>query len=133
MASTKFDTQAAVSVLRNSGLDEGPAIAIVNTVRDAQSASLDEAATRVDLEASVAVVRTDLEASVAVVRTDLEASVAVVRADLEASVAVVRADLEASVAGLRADFFRALWIQGAGLVATQIAIAGFIVTLVKVL
>ena len=122
MASTNFDTQAAVSALRDSGLDEGPAIVIVNTVGDAQSASLDEVATRVDLEASVAVVR-----------TDLEASVAVVRADLEASVAVVRADLEASVAGLKADFFRALWIQGAGLAAIQVAIAGFIVTLVKLL
>ena len=111
MASTNFDTQAAVPALRNSGLDEGPAIAIVNTVRDAQSASLDEVATKVDLEASVTVVR----------------------ADLEASVTVVRADLEASVAGLRADFYRALWIQGAGLVAIQIAIAGFIVSFVKLL
>ena len=100
MASTSFDTQAAVSALRDSGLDEGPAIAIVNTVRDAQFSSLDEVATRVDLEASVA---------------------------------VVRSDLEASVAGLKSDFYRALWIQGAGLVAIQIAIAGFIVTLVKLL
>ena len=39
MASTTFDTQAAVSALRDSGLDEGPAIAIVNTIRDAQSSS----------------------------------------------------------------------------------------------
>ena len=95
-----FPGEAAVSALRDSGLDEGPAIAIVNTVRDAQSSSLDEVATRVDLEASVA---------------------------------VVRSDLEASVAGLKSDFYRALWIQGAGLVAIQIAIAGFIVTLVKLL
>ena len=89
MASTSFDTQAAVSALRDSGLDEGPAIAIVNTVRDAQSASLAEVATR--------------------------------------------ADLEASVARLRADLYRALWIQGAGLVAIQIAIAGFIITSVRLL
>ena len=71
--------------MRNSGLDEGPAIAIVNTIRDAQSASLAEVATKHDL------------------------------------------------AVLKAELFRALWIQGAGLVAIQIAIAGFIITSVRLL
>ena len=79
MASTTFDTQAAVLALRDSGLDEGPAIAIVNTLRDALGTSLDEVSTKADL------------------------------------------------AVLRADLYRALWIQGAGLVAIQIALAGFIV------
>ena len=83
MASATFDTQVAVMALRDSGLDEGPVIAIVNTIRDALGASLDEVSTK--------------------------------------------ADLEATVAELRADLYRALWIQGAGLVAIQIAIAGFIV------
>ena len=41
--------------------------------------------------------------------------------------------LESDLVALKADLFRALWIQGAGLVAVQIAIAGFIVTLVKLL
>ena len=39
--------------------------------------------------------------------------------------AVLKSDLVA----LKADIYRALWIQGAGLVAIQIAIAGFIVKL----
>lgn len=85
MASTSFDTQAAVAVLRDSGLDEGPAIAIVNTIRDAQSSSLAEVATKADL------------------------------------------------AILKVELFRALWIQGAGLVAIQIAIAGFIITAVRLI
>ena len=85
MASTNFDTQAAVAVLRDSGLDEGPAIAIVNTIRDAQTSSLADVATKADL------------------------------------------------ATLKAELFRALWIQGAGLVAIQIAIAGFIITSVRLL
>ena len=34
---------------------------------------------------------------------------------------------------LKAELFRALWIQGAGLVAIQIAIAGFIITSVRFL
>ena len=41
--------------------------------------------------------------------------------------------LESDLVALKADLFRALWIQGAGLVTVQIAIAGFIVTLVKLL
>ena len=85
MASTTSDTRAAVTALRDSGLEEAPAIAIVNTLRDAQSSGLAEVATKTDL------------------------------------------------AVLKAELFRALWIQGAGLVAIQIAIAGFIVTLVKLL
>ena len=92
MASATFDTQAAATALRDSGLDEVPAIAIVNTLRDAQTAILDEVATKADL-------------------------------------AILRADLFS----LRADLYRALWIQGAGLVTTQIAIAGFVVALVKLL
>ena len=89
MASTTFDTQAAVTALRDSGLEEAPAIAIVNTLRDALTVSLAEVATK--------------------------------------------SDLENAIAGLRADLFRALWIQGAGLVAIQIAIAGFIITSVRLL
>ncbi len=85
MASTTFDTQAAVTVLRDSGVEEAPAIAIVNTIRDAQTSSLADVATKADL------------------------------------------------AILKAELFRALWIQGAGLVAIHIAIAGFIITAVRFL
>lgn len=85
MASTTFDTQAAVTVLRHSGVEEAPAIAIVNTIRDAQTSSLADVATKADL------------------------------------------------AILKAELFRALWIQGAGLVAIHIAIAGFIITAVRLL
>ena len=84
-----FPGEAAVTVLRDSGLDEAPAIAIVNTMRDALTVSMAQVATK--------------------------------------------SDLENAIAGLRADLFRALWIQGAGLVAIQIAIAGFIITAVRFL
>lgn len=84
-----FPGEAAVAVLRDSGVEEAPAIAIVNTMRDALTVSLAEVATK--------------------------------------------SDLENAVAGLRADLFKALWIQGAGLVAIQIAVAGFIITAVRLL
>ena len=34
------------------------------------------------------------------------------------------ADLKAEIANLRAEIFRALWIQGAGIVSIQFAVAG---------
>ena len=50
MPLTTFDTHAAVTALRDAGIDEAHAAAIVNTVRDA---SIDHAdlATKADLEA----------------------------------------------------------------------------------
>ena len=35
------------------------------------------------------------------------------------------------LAGLRADLYRALWIQAAALIGTQLAIAGFVVHLLS--
>ena len=44
-----------------------------------------------------------------------------------------RADLatKADLAELRADLYRALWIQAAALIGTQLAIAGFVVHLLS--
>ena len=44
-----FDTHAAVKALRDAGLDEAPAVAIVNTVRDAASADHSDLATKADI------------------------------------------------------------------------------------
>ena len=46
-----FDTHAAVIALRNAGVDERQAEAIVNTVRDAAGADRGELATKADLAA----------------------------------------------------------------------------------
>ena len=42
-----------------------------------------------------------------------------------------KADLAELRAATRADLYRALWIQGAALIGTQLAIAGFIVHLLS--
>lgn len=42
-----------------------------------------------------------------------------------------KADLAAAIANLKAEMFRALWIQGAGLVGVQLAIAGLLYTLLR--
>ena len=65
-----FDTHAAVTALRDAGLDEAPAVAIVNTVRDAAGADRADLATKADL----AEVRADL--------AEVKAGLAGVRAEL---------------------------------------------------
>ena len=45
----------------------------------------------------------------------------VTKADLDTGLAVLESRLDAKLAALRADLFRALWIQGAGLVAIILA------------
>lgn len=94
MNANTFDTHAAVTALRDAGLDEAPAVAIVNTVRDAAGADRGELATRADL---------------ADVRTDL--------ADVRADVRAVRAELGTIrwVIGLLAAFMFAIGLRVFGL------------------
>ena len=49
----------------------------------------------------------------------------------KADLAGVRDELRADLAGLEARMYRALWIQAAALIGTQLAIAGFIVHLLS--
>ena len=47
----------------------------------------------------------------------------------KADIAALEASTKADIANLKAEMFRALWIQGAGLVGVQLAIAGLLYTL----
>ena len=49
----------------------------------------------------------------------------------KADLAGVRDELRADLAGLEARMYRALWIQAAALIGTQLAIAGFVVHLLS--
>ena len=44
-----------------------------------------------------------------------------------------KADLKAEIANLKSEVFRALWIQGAGLVGIQLAIAGWLFAAIRFL
>ena len=59
MTATIFDTRAAVTSLRDAGIDEAHAAAIVNTVRDA---SVDHAdfATKADLAREIGALRSEM-------------------------------------------------------------------------
>ena len=67
MNAATFDTHAAVVALRAAGLDEAPAVAIVNTVRDVASADHADLATKADIVA----VRSDLATAIADLKADM--------------------------------------------------------------
>ena len=60
MNAPPFDTCAAVIALRGTGLDEAQAEAIVNTVRDANTASREDLATKAD----IAILKAELASAV---------------------------------------------------------------------
>ncbi len=70
MNANTFDTHAAVTALREAGLDEAPAVAIVNTVRDAAGADRADLATKADL-AEVKADLAEVKAGLAGVRSEL--------------------------------------------------------------
>ena len=62
----------------------------------------------------------------AISRSDAELAT---KADLKAGIT----DLKAEIANLKSEVFRALWIQGAGLVGIQLAIAGLLFAAIRFL
>ena len=60
----------------------------------------------------------------AISRSDAELAT---KADLKAEIA----NLKAEIANLKSEVFRALWIQGAGLVGIQLAIAGLLFAAIR--
>ena len=98
-----FDTLAAAKALREAGFEDRQAEAVTGVVRHAVGADRDTLATKAD---------------VAALRADLDTGLARLRADLDTGLAASRTDLNT----LRADIYRALWAQGAGLVAVMAAL-----------
>ena len=70
MNASAFDTHAAVTALRDAGLDEAPAVAIVNTVRDAAGTDRDTFATKADI-AGVKADVAEVKAGFGAVRSEL--------------------------------------------------------------
>lgn len=133
--STQFDTLATARRLEAAGIATKQAEAIVFAIQE----SRDTAATKEDLDSNVAALSSDLAANTAMLRSELEANTAALRSELEANTKALRSDLAAMAADLRAEIqgvaaesraemgklrgelFRALWIQGAGVVGILLA------------
>jgi len=87
MNTITFDTLDAAQDLEAAGIERRQAEAITRTVRAASTAAREDLA-------------------------DLAS-----KKDLEAAILASKKDLEAAIASLRADLYRALWVQGIGIVA----------------
>ena len=92
MAVSSFDTLAAAAELRDAGFDEKQTRAIIDIQRNAR----EELATKADIET--------------------------LETGLEHLASATKADLTALRAELRADLYRALWIQGVGIIAILTAL-----------
>ena len=87
------------------------------TIRELEDAGMDSR----QAEAVVAAIsRSDAELAT---KADLKAETT----DLKAEIA----NLKAEIANLKSEVFRALWIQGAGLVGIQLAIAGLLFAAIR--
>ena len=94
MDATAYNALATARRLREAGFDQKQAEAIADELRGAATADRDTLATRADIEST---------------RAEIQATKVEIRA--------TRADIEAAVAGLEARLYRALWVQGGGIVA----------------
>ena len=90
-----------------------------------------EAATKADFERFGAATKADFERFEGTTKADFDRFEGTMKADFEHFEATTKADIErieataatkADLANLRADMYRALWIQGAGIVAIVTAL-----------
>lgn len=88
-----FDALAASQELREAGVENRQAEAIAAAMRRAAIASRGGLATKADLDSGLASIRSDLNSGLAGLRADIAAS--------------------------EARIYRALWIQGAGVIAVM--------------
>ena len=124
MPTAEFDTLTAAQELRASGISDAQAEAIAAAMRKAVK---DHAASRTDVaelraasKADIAELRAASKADIADLRAESRADKAEILAKIDAMEAradAMEARAKADNAALRADLYRALWIQGAGIVA----------------
>lgn len=100
--STPFDSLATARRLEATGIATKQAEAIVFAIQE----SRDTAVTKRDLDSNVALLRSEMEADTAALRSEI---------------AAMGAELRAEMGKHRGKLFRALWIQGAGLVGILLA------------
>ena len=96
-ATVAFDTLSAAKELKETGLEDRQAEAIVSTISKAMSETV---ATKADLELQSAVTKADIET----LGAELKAETGALRAELKAGTGALRAELKAGTEALRAEF-----------------------------
>ena len=134
MAAIGFDTQRVSQDLKAAGFNEAQAGAIVRSMAGAFQDGM--IATKSDIDklrastrADVDKLRTSTTAEFAAVRVEIDN----LRASTTADIAGLRASTKADIANLKAEVFRALWIQGAGIVGIHLAIGGLLFAAIRFL
>ena len=95
MSPFAFDTLSASKQLREAGMSEGVAEAVVSVFQHAAAMpDISHLATKADLDALRLMTKSDLEAQSAAMRADIDAQGAKMKADLDAQGARVKADLD---------------------------------------
>lgn len=124
-----FDTLSASKQLREAGMPEGVAEAVVAVFQHASAMpDISHLATKADLEALSVATKADLEALRLATKADLEAQGAATKADFDALSLITRADIhalrqdmQAGFAELRAEFSAKLlqqtWMMIGGVTA----------------
>ena len=102
MTTAVFDTLKVSRDLKASGIEEAHAKAIVTAMAGAFE---DTVATKADI--------------------------AELRASTTSDLAEVRAELKQDIVNLKAEVFRGLWVQGAGIVGIQLAIAALLFAAIR--
>ena len=151
MATTGFDTLKVSQDLKAAGFNESQAGAIVRSMAGAfqemSATKSDIDKLRVSTTSEFATVRVEIdklraftESEFATVRVEIDklgasttADIAGLRASTTADIAGLRASTTADIANLKAEVFRALWIQGAGIVGIHLAIGGLLFAAIRFL
>ena len=95
MSPFAFDTLSASKQLREAGMSEGVAEAVVSVFQHAAAMpDISHLATKADLDALRLMTKSDLEAQSAAMRADIDAQGAKMKADLDAQGARVKADID---------------------------------------
>jgi hypothetical protein len=104
MSPFAFDTLSASKQLREAGMSEGVAEAVVSVFQHAAAMpDISHLATKADLDALRLVTKSDLDARSAAMKADLDALRLMTKSDLEAQSAAMRADIDAQGARMKAD------------------------------
>jgi hypothetical protein len=89
-----FDTLSASKQLREAGMSEGVAEAVVSVFQHAAATpDISHLATRDDVAADIEALRREMKAEFAAVRSEMKAEFAAVRSEMRAESATLRAEL----------------------------------------
>ena len=125
MSGAHFDALDTARDLEAAGIERPHAEAIARAV----GRTVHRLATKADIQRLEVVTKSDIQRLEVVTKSDIEQHEASTKADFGRFEAAQKAEfgrfeaaMKADLANLRADMYRALWIQGAGIVAIVTAL-----------